>query len=100
MLLLKKLCAVTISFFVQTGFDPVNRNLMETFLYLDAFHRASAHSVTVIFALLSLLPVRKRMSKGREAISAKVVAHLFGKQLHLDRLICLDIHTRAIQGFF
>jgi len=62
-------------FFVQTGFDPVNRNLMETFLYLDAFHRASVHSVTVILPYYPYAR-QERMSKGREAISAKVVAHL------------------------
>jgi len=85
-------------FFVQTGFDPVNRNLMETFLYLDAFHRASVHSVTVILPYYPYAR-QERMSKGREAISAKVVAHLL-ESMHMDRLISIDIHTRAIQGFF
>ncbi len=85
-------------FFVQTGYEPVNRHLMETFLYLDAFHRASAHSVTVILPYYPYAR-QERMSKGREAISAKVVAHLL-ESMHMDRLICVDIHTRAIQGFF
>jgi len=85
-------------FFVQTGFDPVNRNLMETFLYLDAFHRASAHSVSVVMPYYPYAR-QERMSRGREAISAKVVAHLL-ETMHMDRLISIDIHARAIQGFF
>lgn len=85
-------------FFVQSGSHPVNRNLMETFLYLDAFHRASVHSVTVILPYYPYAR-QERMSKGREAISAKVVAHLL-ESMHMDRLISIDIHTRAIQGFF
>ena len=85
-------------FFLQTGSPPVNDHVMETILYLDAFRRASVHSVTLV---LPYYPYsrQERMSRGREAISARVMADLLQSQ-GVNRVIYVDIHAPAIQGFF
>jgi ribose-phosphate pyrophosphokinase len=85
-------------FFVQPCCSPVNDNIMEMILYLDAFRRASTHSVTLV---LPYFPYARqdRMVKGREAISARVVANLIENQ-GASRVIFMDIHNQAIQGFF
>ena len=85
-------------FMIQPCSVPVNDNLMELLLYLDAFRRASAHSVT---AVIPYFPYARqdRMARGREAISARVVADLLESQ-GAARVIYVDIHNRATQGFF
>lgn len=85
-------------FFVQPCFTPVNENLMELLLYLDAFRRASVHQVT---AIIPYFPYARqdRMSRGREAISSRLVANLL-ETTGANRVIYVDIHNRAIQGFF
>jgi len=85
-------------FLVQPCFTPVNENLMELLLYLDAFRRASVHQVT---AIIPYFPYARqdRMSRGREAISSRLVANLL-ETTGANRVIYVDIHNRAIQGFF
>lgn len=85
-------------FIIQPCSAPVNEHLMELLLYLDAFRRASVHSVSV---LIPYFPYARqdRMAKGREAISARVVANLLENQ-GANRVIYVDIHNQAIQGFF
>jgi ribose-phosphate pyrophosphokinase len=85
-------------FFVQPCCIPVNDNLMELLLYLDAFRRASAHTISVV---IPYFPYSRqdRMARGREAISARVVANLLESQ-GASRVIFVDIHNAATQGFF
>ncbi|UCH61435.1 MAG: ribose-phosphate pyrophosphokinase [Anaerolineales bacterium] len=85
-------------FIIQTGSAPVNEHIMELFLYLDAFRRASAHSVSVVIPYFPYAR-QDRMARGREAISARVIAHLL-ESMGANRVIFIDIHNRAIQGFF
>jgi ribose-phosphate pyrophosphokinase len=85
-------------FFVQPCSQPVNDNLMELALYLDAFRRASAHSVSVVMPYYPYAR-QERMARGREAISARVVANLL-EMSGAARVVFVDIHARAIQGFF
>jgi ribose-phosphate pyrophosphokinase len=85
-------------FFIQTCAKPVNENLMELLLYLDAFRRASAHSISVVIPYFPYAR-QDRMAHGREAISARVVANLLECQ-GASRVIFIDIHNTAIQGFF
>jgi ribose-phosphate pyrophosphokinase len=85
-------------FFVQPCSIPVNDNLMELLLFLDAFRRASVHEVTVVIPYFPYAR-QERMTRGREAISARLVANLLESQ-GADRVIFIDIHSRAIQGFF
>jgi ribose-phosphate pyrophosphokinase len=85
-------------FFLQPCSSPVNDNLMELMLYLDAFRRASAHSVTVVMPYFPYAR-QERMARGREAISARVIANML-ESLGASRVIFVDIHSQAIQGFF
>lgn len=85
-------------FFIQPCPPPVNDNLLELLLYLDAFRRASAHSVTAVVPYFPYAR-QERMARGREAISAKVVAKMM-ESLGAARIIYVDIHAPAIQGFF
>lgn len=85
-------------FIVQPCSPPVNDNLMELLLYLDAFRRASAHSVSVVIPYFPYAR-QERMAQGREAISARVVANML-ESAGARRVVFVDIHSRAIQGFF
>ncbi|MBN1665813.1 MAG: ribose-phosphate diphosphokinase [Anaerolineales bacterium] len=85
-------------FFIQPCSVPVNDNLIETLLYLDAFRRASASSVTVVMPYFPYAR-QERMARGREAISARVVANML-ENCGADRVVYVDIHAGAIQGFF
>jgi ribose-phosphate pyrophosphokinase len=85
-------------FLIQTCCSPVNDHLMEIILYLDAFRRASAHSISLVIPYFPYAR-QDRMAHGREAISARVVANLLEYQ-GAARVIFFDIHNLAIQGFF
>ncbi len=85
-------------FFIQTCSAPVNDHIMEILLYLDAFRRASAHSISLVIPYFPYAR-QDRMARGREAISARVVASLLECQ-GAARVIFFDIHNPAIQGFF
>lgn len=85
-------------FLVQTCCAPVNDNLMELLLLLDAFRRASAHSISVVIPYYPYAR-QERMARGREAISARVVATLL-EAMGASRVMFVDIHNQAIQGFF
>ncbi len=85
-------------FIIQPCATPVNDNLMELLLLIDAFRRASAASIT---AVVPYFPYgrQERMAEGREAISAKVVASML-EMLGASRVMYFDVHAAAIQGFF
>lgn len=85
-------------FIVQPCSEPVNDNLVELLLYIDAFRRASAHSISVVIPYFPYAR-QERMAQGREAISARVVANML-ESMGARRVIYMDIHSRAIQGFF
>jgi ribose-phosphate pyrophosphokinase len=85
-------------FFIQPCSEPVNEHLVELLMYIDAFRRASAHSITLVMPYFPYAR-QERMTKGREAISAKVVATLI-EALGASRVVFLDVHAPAIQGFF
>jgi ribose-phosphate pyrophosphokinase len=85
-------------FVLQSCSPPVNRNALELFLLIDAFRRASASSITVVAPYFPYTR-QERMSRGREAISARVVATIL-EALGTDRVIYFDVHSPAIQGFF
>ncbi len=85
-------------FLIQTCSAPVNDRLMELILFLDAFRRASAHSISLVMPYFPYAR-QDRMAHGREAISARVVANLLECE-GAARVIFFDIHNPAIQGFF
>lgn len=85
-------------FLLQTGSHPVNDHIMETLLYLDAFRRGSVSSVTLVMPYYPYAR-QERMTQGRESLSARVLADLLQNQ-GVNRVIMVDIHAAAIQGFF
>jgi len=85
-------------FLIQTCSAPVNDHLIELLLYVDAFRRASAHSISLVIPYFPYAR-QDRMAHGREAISARVVASLLECE-GAARVIFFDIHNPAIQGFF
>ncbi len=85
-------------FILQSCSPPVNQNVMELFLLVDAFRRASANSITAVVPYFPYTR-QERMARGREAISARVVATIL-EALGVDRVIYVDVHVPAIQGFF
>ena len=76
----------------------INDSIMELLLYLDAFRRASAHRINVVIPYFPYAR-QDRMARGREAISARVIANLIESQ-GATRVVFIDIHNLAIQGFF
>ena len=85
-------------FIVQPICNPVNENLMELLILLDAFKRASAKSITAVIPYYGYAR-QDRKASGREAITAKLVADLL-TQAGATRVLAMDLHTGQIQGFF
>ncbi len=85
-------------FIVQPTCAPVNNNLMELLIMIDAMRRASAQRITAVVPYYGYAR-QERKSKPRDPISAKLVANLL-TAAGADRLITMDLHANAIQGFF
>ena len=83
---------------VQSTSSPVNENLMELLLMIDAFKRASAGRITAVIPYFGYAR-QDRKSKSREPISAKLVADLI-TTAGADRVLTMDLHSPQIQGFF
>jgi ribose-phosphate pyrophosphokinase len=86
------------AFVVQTHPRPVNEWIMEQLIMVDALKRASAKRITVVAPFYGYARQDKK-HRGREPISARLVADLF-KAAGADRLMAVDLHTAQIQGFF
>jgi ribose-phosphate pyrophosphokinase len=85
-------------FVVQPTCPPVNDNLMELLVMLDAFKRASASRLTAVLPYYGYAR-QDRKDVGRVPITAKLVANLIGVA-GADRVLALDLHAAQIQGFF
>lgn len=85
-------------FIVQPLCNPVNENLMELLIIIDAFKRASAKTITAVIPYYGYAR-QDRKTSGREAITAKLVADLL-TTAGTDRVLAMDLHTGQIQGFF
>ena len=85
-------------FIIQSVTNPVNDNLMEVLIMIDACKRASARTVTVIVPYYAYAR-QDRKTRGREPISAKLVANLF-TTAGADRVVTMDLHAAQIQAFF
>ena len=86
------------SFVIQSFTTPINQWLMESLILVDSLKRASAKRITVVAPFYPYARQDKK-HKGREPISARLVADLF-KTAGADRLMAVDLHTAQIQGFF
>lgn len=85
-------------FLIQSTCSPVNENLMELLLLMDALKRASAKEVNVLIPYFGYAR-QDRKDEGRVALSAKLVANLLTVS-GADRVITIDLHAAQIQGFF
>jgi ribose-phosphate pyrophosphokinase len=86
------------AFVIQSHCAPINQWVMEQLIMVDALKRASAKRITVIMPFYPYARQDKK-HKGREPISARLVADLF-KTAGADRIMAVDLHTAQIQGFF
>ena len=86
------------AFVIQSCGEGINKWVMETLIMIDALKRASAKRISVV---LPFYPYARQDKKhrGREPISARLIADLL-KTAGAHRLMCVDLHTDQIQGFF
>jgi len=86
------------AFVIQSHTAPINEWLMEQLIMVDALKRASAKRITVVAPFYPYARQDKK-GRGREPISARLVADLF-KVAGADRIMSIDLHAAQIQGFF
>ena len=85
-------------FVIQSTCSPVNNNLMELLIMIDALKRASAGRITAVMPYFGYAR-QDRKAKARDPISAKLVADLLTAS-GADRILTMDLHASQIQGFF
>ena len=86
------------AFVIQSHSAPVNKQIMEQLIMVDALKRASAKRITVVAPFYGYARQDKK-HRGREPITARLMADLY-KAAGADRLMVVDLHTSQIQGFF
>lgn len=85
-------------FIIQPTSSPVNDNLMEALILIDALKRASAGRINAVIPYYGYAR-QDRKTKAREPITAKLVANLL-TEAGADRVISMDLHAGQIQGYF
>ena len=85
-------------FIVQSTSAPVNDNLMELLIMIDALRRASAATINVVIPYYGYAR-QDRKARSREPITSKLVANML-EVAGVDRLLTVDLHASQIQGFF
>lgn len=85
-------------FVIQPTCAPVNENLMELLIMIDALKRASAKSINVVMPYYGYAR-QDRKARARDPITAKLVANII-ETAGANRLIAMDLHATQIQGFF
>ncbi|WP_036228371.1 ribose-phosphate diphosphokinase [Mesoplasma photuris] len=83
---------------IQSTCSPVNDNLMELLIAIDAFKRGSADKINVVIPYFGYAR-QDRKAKGRQPITAKLVANII-ERAGADRVITVDIHSQQTMGFF
>ncbi len=86
------------AFVLQSHSAPINDQIMEQLIMVDALKRASAKRITVVMPFWGYSRQDKK-HRGREPISARLIADMF-KVAGADRIMTVDLHTAQIQGFF
>lgn len=84
-------------FVIQSHSVPINDNIMEQLITIDAFKRASARSITAVMPFFGYSRQDKKVLP-REPITARLISDLFMKA-GADRLVSVDLHTGQLQGF-
>ena len=85
-------------FIIQSTCNPVNDNLMETLIMIDAMKRASAGRINVVLPYYGYAR-QDRKAKARDPITAKLVANVL-VAAGADRVVTMDLHAAQIQGYF
>ncbi|MGM0368923.1 MAG: ribose-phosphate diphosphokinase [Bacillota bacterium] len=85
-------------FVIQPTSPPVNDNVMELLIMIDALKRASAGEITAVTPYYGYAR-QDRKAKARDPITAKLIANLLSES-GADRVVAIDLHARQIQGFF
>lgn len=85
-------------YIIQPTCTPVNDNMMELLIMIDAARRASAKRITAVLPYYGYAR-QDRKSRGREPITAKLVANLI-TEAGARRVLAMDLHAQQIQGFF
>ena len=85
-------------FIIQSTCEPVNDNLMELLVMIDALKRASAGRITAVMPYFGYAR-QDRKARARDPISAKLVANLL-TVAGADRILTMDLHAAQLQGFF
>ncbi len=85
-------------FIIQSTNTPVNDNLMELLLIIDACKRASAMRITAVIPYFGYAR-QDRKARARDPISAKLVADIL-QTAGADRVLTMDLHSSQLQGFF
>lgn len=85
-------------FIIQSTCTPVNDNLVELLILIDALRRASAGRITAVMPYFGYAR-QDRKAKARDPISAKLVANLI-TTAGADRVLTMDLHATQLQGFF
>lgn len=85
-------------FLIQSTSCPVNENLMELLVMIDAVRRASASRITAVIPYFGYAR-QDRKARARDPISARLVANLL-ERAGADRILTMDLHSSQVQGFF
>lgn len=85
-------------YIIQSTSNPVNNNLMELYILIDALKRASAATINIVIPYYGYAR-QDRKARSREPITSKLVANLM-ETAGADRIVTLDLHAPQIQGFF
>lgn len=85
-------------YLIQPSVNPVNENLVETCMMLDAFKRSDARTINLIMPQFAYAR-GDRKAEHREAIAAKVVAKMF-EAAGATHVMTMDLHAKQVQGFF
>ena len=85
-------------YIIQSTNDPVNDNLMELLIMIDALKRASANSVTAVIPYYGYAR-QDRKAKSRDPITSKLVANMLVAS-GVDRVVTMDLHAAQFQGYF
>ena len=86
-------------YLIQPTSPPVERNLLELLMLADAAHRAGAARLTAVIPYLGYARQDRRVL-GREAVGARLIAELLAAGGLLQRIVAVDVHSPAIEGFF
>lgn len=85
-------------YIIQSTSEPVNENIMELLILIDALKRASAESINLVMPYYGYAR-QDRKARSREPITSKLVANIL-ESTGADRIVTLDLHAPQIQGFF